>query len=1379
MKKIYLAFLAVLCMFGTKAQNTCATAVPITSLPFSSGTLTTCGSVDDYAAGTLYNSNYGGGEDYVFSVSITNAPVTLTLTLGGAGTYKIASVHSACAPTAANAVGGIVTNSATTATGNVSITTNGTYYIIVDTWPTPDCSEFTLGITSAAAGPPPANDVCSGAVVIPAAGPFPYTTGVTSNVDATNTGDATNSCQANSKKGVWYTLTPTVSGPYVISSCQSDAPLSTITDNVISVFSSATGCGGTLTQLTCDDDACTTLNLQAVTTANLVAGTQYFILVYGYDNNTGNVQLKITGPPSCATPTAVTVGSVSANSASVSWSGTGTFLLEYGPAGFTPGTGATAGTNGTVINPATSAQVIGGLAASTTYNVYVRQICAGPEYSANSTLASFTTSCAASPIPYVMPIDGIADFTLPNCTSVQDVNADANTWFGVSDVVPGWTAPFIVYAYDADNPGNDWFYTNGLSLTGGTSYRLTFKYNNDGSVPADGSSYYPEKLKVSYGTSALASAMTTTLVDYPVVANATPQTAVIDFIPPSTGTYYIGFQSYSDADQDILLLDDISVNLTPACPGTSSVAISGVTSAAATATWTGTGTFILEYGPAGFTPGTANTAGATGTLINPATSPQVIGGLAASTAYDVYVRQNCTGTGAGYSTNSPKVSFTTNAVQLLSATSGNWNAPGTWVGGVVPVCSDNVTIVAGHTVTVNNAGNVSNAITISSGATLAVASGDVTVGCTNRNNRLINNGTLNVSGGSLLVNGSVSIPNTANYIQSGGTITVDGNNAGATATSVPSGTPIFAIGSAATSYSTGTVNLTGGTLLITDPHAASGGEAFTYYGAANTANNITPSPGFTLKFGDGVSTDAGGATTGFIYNQWEAFSGFKASVVADGGTGTNRGVTSRYSPSAFQNLTVLSGQFTGTTRMHVERDLLVSGTGILTSPGTILMSTGTFDPVAVSLAESASPNAQSISGNGTIRNLASAPTANLTGLTINNSNPAGVTLGRAITVSGTPTITALTLTAGNLTTTAANLLTIGVSATTRGIIDRTGGMVVGPLAKWFGTVTGSTTFPLGNGVSYKPATINFTTAPTAGGIITGRFSGTAPVFGNASPLNEGALVVNYASTQGSWFLDAGAVTGGTYTATITGNGSTDVIDYTKTVLIKRPSAGGDWVLNGTHVTTTGSNTAPVLSRTAMSGFSEFAIGGELLVALPINIEYFKGAKQPSANLLDWKVNSTSGSVTIVLERSADGRTFTGIHTETANAVRTLQPFSHTDAQPLQGVNYYRLKVTEASGKVTYSQIVLLLGNGRTFELTGLQPNPVLNKAMLNITSATAEKMEIRITDVVGKTISTQYISVIAGTNKIPMNFIKLAAGTYQVTGKTTDGEIKTIRFVKQ
>src|SRR5262249_35256601 len=75
-------------------------------------------------------------------------------------------------------------------------------------------------------------------------------------------------------------------------------------------------------------------------------------------------------PPPCPTPTGLTA-SAAAHTASLSWNCpfcTGTFDVEYGPAGFTQGTGTTVTGVG---NPAN----ISGLTSNSAYQFYVTQNC--------------------------------------------------------------------------------------------------------------------------------------------------------------------------------------------------------------------------------------------------------------------------------------------------------------------------------------------------------------------------------------------------------------------------------------------------------------------------------------------------------------------------------------------------------------------------------------------------------------------------------------------------------------------------------------------------------------------------------------------------------------------------------------------------------------------------------------------------------------------------------------------------------------------------------------------------------------------------------------------------------------------------------------------
>ena len=186
-------------------------------------------------------------------------------------------------------------------------------------------------IAAAAAAPPrttplvaPSNDLCSGAEVIPAAGPFPYLTATTDDItDATTVGDPpAPSCQNNVSRSIWYTFTPSTTASYTISSC-ADAPTgTTVDDTVIAIYTSAGGCAGPFTEIPsasgsdgCSDDDCVSEALQSFVQTQLNAGTQYYIVVSQFDTpppTAGNtaVQLRISRilPPAndtCGAPTAL------------------------------------------------------------------------------------------------------------------------------------------------------------------------------------------------------------------------------------------------------------------------------------------------------------------------------------------------------------------------------------------------------------------------------------------------------------------------------------------------------------------------------------------------------------------------------------------------------------------------------------------------------------------------------------------------------------------------------------------------------------------------------------------------------------------------------------------------------------------------------------------------------------------------------------------------------------------------------------------------------------------------------------------------------------------------------------------------------------------
>ncbi|WP_290842187.1 fibronectin type III domain-containing protein [Flavobacterium sp.] len=263
--------------------------------------------------------------------------------------------------------------------------------------------------------------------------------------------------------------------------------------------------------------------------------------------------------PTCYPPTAVTTSNMTTTGVTLNWTAPSqgspaTYFYEVRSSG-AAGSGATGlVASGNVNAPALTATA-NGLSANTSYSVYIRTFCGGTDYSAWSTAMTFTTPCASLDLPYAENFESVTVPALPTCTTVQNVGT-GNAWVTASPAAYGFTSKALRYSWNTSNAANVWWYTRGLNLTAGVSYTISYKYGSS-------STTYVEKLKVAYGNSPVASAMTNVIGDYPNLNTATPSTASVVFVPQTSGVFYFGFQAYSAANQFYLIVDDISVIVTP------------------------------------------------------------------------------------------------------------------------------------------------------------------------------------------------------------------------------------------------------------------------------------------------------------------------------------------------------------------------------------------------------------------------------------------------------------------------------------------------------------------------------------------------------------------------------------------------------------------------------------------------------------------------------------------------------------------------------------------------------------------------------------------------------------------------------------------------
>jgi subtilisin-like proprotein convertase family protein len=184
----------------------------------------------------------------------------------------------------------------------------------------------------------------------------------------------------------------------------------------------------------------------------------------------------------CAGIDSVHLTNVTENSARVAWhfdNSGDSVLVEYGPAGFSPGLGAEAGMNGVIakqVQPVSNPFTINGLQALRPYDVYMRRQCAPGLWSANTPVKRFTPYCPITMIEQVDTLspcpNGCADpCPLPGLW--QNVTGDDYEWKVKTG--PGLTYPNAGPPSAPEGTGNYLYFRNSCTPAGANGKKAVLR----------------------------------------------------------------------------------------------------------------------------------------------------------------------------------------------------------------------------------------------------------------------------------------------------------------------------------------------------------------------------------------------------------------------------------------------------------------------------------------------------------------------------------------------------------------------------------------------------------------------------------------------------------------------------------------------------------------------------------------------------------------------------------------------------------------------------------------------------------------------------------------------------------------------------------------
>ncbi|MEJ7627197.1 MAG: T9SS type A sorting domain-containing protein [Ferruginibacter sp.] len=181
--------------------------------------------------------------------------------------------------------------------------------------------------------------------------------------------------------------------------------------------------------------------------------------------------------------------------------------------------------------------------------------------------------------------------------------------------------------------------------------------------------------------------------------------------------------------------------------------------------------------------------------------------------------------------------------------------------------------------------------------------------------------------------------------------------------------------------------------------------------------------------------------------------------------------------------------------------------------------------------------------------------------------------------------------------------------------------------------------------------------------------------------------------------------------------------------------------------------------------------------LAIKLQTFKAVKQGENALLSWTVDKSSTAKNFEVLKSTDGNIFESM--KDVSAVKNSTSYQTVDVKLSAGVTYYKLKITDENGSISYSKIAAVNNGEFVFKLGNLSPNPVKSISLLNITAVKNVSAVLTVAASNGSIVLKQNVNFQKGNNNFSLDLSNLASGVYFIYATDQTGKSNLIQFVKE
>lgn len=180
----------------------------------------------------------------------------------------------------------------------------------------------------------------------------------------------------------------------------------------------------------------------------------------------------------------------------------------------------------------------------------------------------------------------------------------------------------------------------------------------------------------------------------------------------------------------------------------------------------------------------------------------------------------------------------------------------------------------------------------------------------------------------------------------------------------------------------------------------------------------------------------------------------------------------------------------------------------------------------------------------------------------------------------------------------------------------------------------------------------------------------------------------------------------------------------------------------------------------------------------VEVMSFTGTLQGSGKIdLFCKVKSNC-CYSIAVERSKNGKRFSSIGNFSDN--KQIAEYTLADETPLKNTNYYRLRITDNKGTVSYSKLMVVqLYNTDALSMVSITPNTVLQDIHINVQLKNRAYVVMKITDEKGHEIVHKRKTGNEGLNTYALDGThKMAPGNYSLEVRVNNTDKLLLPLIK-